>query len=181
MTWEPRSRQVLFTLLVLVVIAVPVWWIVAHEQALSRGEIYRFRTEPVDPYDAFRGRYVALSFPDDEAVVTANTRLEPGQRVFVTVERDADGFARLGRVSTQKPEVPGYLRLSFRRRVGNKARFDLPFDRYYMNEHLAPEAERIYQRSAREAWVSVRIYRGRSVIEELYVEGRPIAELVGGG
>lgn len=177
-----RLRLVLFGLLVALVVVVPVWLISSHEAALERGEVFRFRTAPVDPYDAFRGRYVALGFPPAEATVTADARLVPGRRVYVTLARDAEGFARLDEVSLERPPHRSYLRLAVSRISGSRVGFELPFDRFYMNEHLAPEAERVYRRSVRRrrgaAWVEVKVYRGRAVVEELYVQGRPIGELL---
>ena len=54
----------------------------------------------------------------------------------------------------------------------------LPFDRYYMKESRAPEAERSYNRRAQgeKAWVTVRIREGHAVLEELYIDGLPIRE-----
>jgi hypothetical protein len=53
----------------------------------------------------------------------------------------------------------------------------MPFSRYYMDEDLAPKAERAVwggRRGQREAFVSVRVRDGVGVIEELYVDGVPI-------
>ena len=53
----------------------------------------------------------------------------------------------------------------------------MPFGRFYMDEDLAPEAERAVwggPRGRREASVSVRIRYGVGVIEELYIDDVPI-------
>ena len=52
----------LFIVVAVVQIAAPASMILRRERALDRGERFLFRTAPVDPYDAFRGRYVAPSF-----------------------------------------------------------------------------------------------------------------------
>ncbi len=61
-------------------------------------------------------------------------------------------------------------------------RFDLPFDRYYLNEHVAPAADLAFrQRSGgarRAAWIDLRVLGGRGVIEELYIDGLPVADAV---
>ena len=60
--------------------------------------------------------------------------------------------------------------------------FDLPFDRYYMEEKLAPAAEAAYRqnsgREKRDAYVVVRIRSGRAVIEDLFICEKPILEYI---
>ncbi len=49
-----------------------------------------------------------------------------------------------------------------------------------MEEELAPEAEQAYQRASirgqQKAYVTVRVGHGEAVLEELYIEGKPIRE-----
>jgi len=63
-----------------------------------------------------------------------------------------------------------------------KAQIDLPFNRYYMEETLAPEAERAYRRHStrkqRDAYITVRVLSGTAVLEELYVADMPIGEFL---
>ena len=59
----------LFLCLFAVQIAVPVYMIVNREKTLVLGKQFKFHTVPVDPYDAFRGRYVALAVQQDSAPV----------------------------------------------------------------------------------------------------------------
>ena len=57
----------------------------------------------------------------------------------------------------------------------------LPLDRYYMEEKLAPEAERAYQNASRRdsqpGVLVVRVWRGMAVIEDLELGGRPIRDV----
>ncbi|MBD3853743.1 MAG: GDYXXLXY domain-containing protein [Acidobacteria bacterium] len=57
-----RLRLALFTVVALVQLTVAGGAIVRSELALRTGEAFRFRIQPVDPVDAFRGRYVAIRF-----------------------------------------------------------------------------------------------------------------------
>lgn len=51
-----------------------------------------------------------------------------------------------------------------------------------MEESQAPEAEQAYRehsrRETRDAYVTVRVLYGMAVIEELYVDGKPIREFL---
>jgi hypothetical protein len=56
----------------------------------------------------------------------------------------------------------------------------LSFDRYYMDEYDAPRAEAAFRSSAGkgDAFVVLRVREGRAVIQDLFVDGRLIAELL---
>jgi uncharacterized membrane-anchored protein len=177
-------RSALFAIVALVQLAVAGGAIYKSELALRTGETYLFRIQPVDPVDAFRGRYVAIRFAVDRAPVTDDFEVRRRRHVFVPIEIDDDGYATLGRASPDPPQAGAYLRL----RAGHVALDDdgirhvwvtMPFGRFYMDEDLAPEAERAVwggPRGRREASVSVRIRNGVGVIEELYIDGVPIRE-----
>jgi len=181
-----QLRLALFVLLALIQFSVPAWMIVAREQVLSQGELFKFKTAPVDPYDFFRGRYVALDvLPSSTKLNDPKLELRPGQWVFVGLSQDAQGFAQLGELSLQAPEEP-YLRLKVAYvshpssdQVSEQfVELDLPFDRYYMAETLAPEAERAYMQLSVEAqtYIEVRVKGGRGVLAELYLARQPVYE-----
>ncbi len=177
-----RLRFVLFVVVGLVQLAVAGGAIVKSELALRTGEAFRFRIQPVDPVDAFRGRYVAIRFAVDRAPAADDLDVKPGKFVFLPIEIATDGYATLGQAKVEKPLSGPYLRL----RAGgiypdeDGTRFvwvSMPFRRYYMDEELAPEAGRAVwsgRRGQREASVGVRIRGGVGVIEELYIDDVPI-------
>ena len=55
-------RLLVFALVGFAQLAVPASLIWKRERTLRQGHVWKFRTAPVDPVDAFRGRYVALEF-----------------------------------------------------------------------------------------------------------------------
>ena len=177
-------RWVLLVVMVAVQLLVPAWMILGRELVLAKGEVYRFQTRPVDPYDAFRGRYVALGFlAGAESVPLAEGTVRRGQRVYVELGRNADGFATLVALHHRRPEDVASLKVKvlYLEGSGKGATVSLPFDRYYLPEDVAPEAESAYRelgRGQQDAWVDVRVLDGRGVLEELYVAGKPILELV---
>ncbi|MEJ2581800.1 MAG: GDYXXLXY domain-containing protein [Acidobacteriota bacterium] len=178
------SRIVVFVLVALIQLAVAGGAIVEHELTLRYGEVFRFRIQPFDPVDAFRGRYVAIRFAEDRAPVADDLDIGSGKRVFVPIEVGIDGFARLGQVDVEPPSNGAYLRL----RAGiiapdedgtRHAWVSMPSQRFYMDENLAPETERAVwgvSGGRRQASVSVRVRNGIGVIEELYIENIPVHE-----
>lgn len=169
-----------FILLALIQLGVPISMIAKREATLKTGRQFKFRTAPVDPYDAFRGRYVALNMERTSVKAARNRNFERGQRVFVTLEEDEDGFAELGDLKRQRPGGDSYMRVRVAYVSGDDVHLTLPFDRYYMNEEDAPAAEAAYRkhstREKRDAYVSVRVRQGFAVLENLYVGGVPVEQ-----
>ena len=172
----------LFVVVAVVQLAVATGAIVRSELALRTGEAFRFRIQPVDPVDAFRGRYVAIRFAVERAPAAEDLEVRRGTFVCVPIEVDDDGYAALGPAELEPPSSGAYLRLRggglYPDEDGKRyVWINLPFRRYYMDEDLAPEAERAVwsgPRGQREASVSVRIRNGFGVIEELYIDDVPI-------
>jgi uncharacterized membrane-anchored protein len=182
-----RIRFALFVVVALVQLAVAGGAIYRSEMALRNGEVFRFRVQPVDPVDAFRGRYVAIRFEVDRAPAPDDLEIRRGRWIFAPVVQDAEGFAYLGEVVLEPPADGSYLRF----RTGGiypdedgrrHAWVTLPFGRYYMDEELAQETEReLWRRGRREAWVTVRLLSGTGVIEDLWVEGLPVRQWLAEG
>ena len=106
-----KLRFAFFVLVAVVQLVVAADAIVKSELALRTGEAFRFRIQPVDPVDAFRGRYVAIRFEVDRAPVADDLELRSGKHVFVPIEIGADEFATLGWVGAEPPAVGPYLRM----------------------------------------------------------------------
>jgi uncharacterized membrane-anchored protein len=163
-------------------LAVPAWMIVSHEEILRTGEVFKFRTAPVDPYDAFRGRYVWLRIEHDSLPVPPGVQWTRGQEVFATIETDTNGFSRLGELRAVRPDIGPYLTVRINQIYGQTAHLHVPLDHFYMEESLAPAAEKAYREHSRAtnrtAYITVRIRDGSAVIENLWIDGRPIREFL---
>ncbi len=171
----------MFCALALVQIWVPLSMIARREATLREGTAFKFHTRPVDPYDAFRGKYVRLSFLSNEASTTNAARFSRGDKVYVVVEEDENGWAHFGNVTRERPTEGQYIktRVLYPNASRKSVMLRMPFDRLYMNENDAPRAERQYwqaNRKAREAYALVKVRSGMAVLEDLYIEGVPIME-----
>ena len=168
-------RLIIFALVACAQLAVPGSLIWKREQTLGRGSVWKFRTAPVDPVDVFRGRYVALHFDAETQEISPPTNTESGDAVFVTLKRNAEGFAEINQVSTAKPGGDDFIAAQL-----NGNRISLPFDKYWVTERDAPAAEVAYQNLSRRgnqnAFVSVRVFRGDAAIEQLYLDNLPLGD-----
>jgi uncharacterized membrane-anchored protein len=182
-------------------LAAATWSIATYESTLKSGTLYRIRTIAVDPADAFRGRYVAVRpsitiarpiAPETEQLLQ---QIQGAGRGYVVLATDAEGFARAAQIVATPPPQGDYLEIvsawqqwNQGTQPGTEATFAgyniaFSFDRYYMNEAAAPAAERRYGEAMRrnavtKAWLAVRVRNGIGVIEGLFIDGRPIEEVV---
>ncbi len=144
---------------------------------------YRFELRPIDPYDAFRGRYVRLYYDNQE--VPVQDSLLPGQAAYIAVERDSSEFAYFSKAYTAPPASGAYLVTTIIYMQDSRGYVDIPESMayYYMNEESAPEVEKIVMRprlsdslEAVRASVDIRILNGEAVVEELYINNQPVKE-----
>jgi uncharacterized membrane-anchored protein len=185
-----RPRLVLFLALCLAQLAIPLSMAYRYERTLREGALYRFRTEPFDPVDAFRGRYVAIRL----RLLTPEELDEAwGTRVYATLTSDAQGFATVLSISMERPASGHWIEGKVAEPVYEPlpegstepprtaprllgTRIDLPIDRYYMEESKAPAADRIWMEGMQQAEASarVRVRKGVAAIEGLDINGVPI-------
>lgn len=175
---------ILFAAMVLAQWAVPVSMITKREMTLSQGAIYKFRCEPIDPYDAFRGKYVWLSVAPEGNATWNGEPLRKDQAIFVVLDQDEEGFANVRELQLTRPESGDYVKAKVRWNASGREDVPLeyPFDRYYLEESKAPRAETAYRQSLSDqqhnTYIAVRLRNGFGVIEELYIDDMPIHDFL---
>ena len=140
--------------LIMLQLLVPGYMIYRNYDTLRTGEAFMFDVRAYDPYDPFRGRYVALR------------TIERTYDTYAVLDRNADGFAVISSESgNEKPETGIYAK-------------NLKLDRYYMNENMAPIADRIpgNLNEGDRLYLLVMVKNGHYVIEGLYLNGVAIEE-----
>jgi uncharacterized membrane-anchored protein len=172
----------LFILVALVQWYVPASMILGKEKVVRKGTAFRFRTEPVDPEDPLRGRYVRLDFIADTARIPRN-QLQRGEEMYAVIGNDAAGFARLDKLQKNEPETgSNYVKVQVRYVMYDSATVlvDYPFEDFYLDEYKAPKTETIYRESVsnneRPAYALVNIYRGEAVIRDLFIDNKSVYE-----
>lgn len=178
-----HKRLLVFILVALLQWFVPGLMIFKYESTLLSGKIFRFEIAPVDPYDALRGRYLWLSFKENTLQERADLKVTRGQYIYVMLKTDDHEFARFSDYALEPSRGKNYLKLQVQYNYNGKIGVEIPFRKYFVNETSASKAEIIYNRGARadsksEAYVLVRVKNGNAVIEELYINGKPLPELI---
>ncbi|HEY1050886.1 MAG TPA: GDYXXLXY domain-containing protein [Prosthecobacter sp.] len=171
---------ILFGVVALAQWAAPLLQIWTHEQTLAQGTLIKLKCTAPDPYDPLRGRYLAVSPVQREVTLPKDMQLEDGMPVYATLTPDADGLTTLSAVSLTPPESGNYVRLKTRYVYDSKAAVEWPFDRYYINEKLAPEADKWFAENIRTKAITaeVRVHKGRAVLADLSLDGKPFREIL---
>ncbi len=179
-------RAVLFAVMAAAILATPVSQIVKYERVLKEGRAFKFKTRPVDPYDAFRGRYVQLTFDGLTVALPAGLAYRRDADVYARLG-ESNGFARVEAISEARPpDTPDYVKVEMGwytdYPTNRRVQVHVPFSQFFMNEKLAPEAEAAYRqfnrRGTTDVWAVVKVLDGRGVIENLYFDGVPVADFL---
>ncbi len=178
-----RVILILFVVVVLVQIGFLFFMIRRRENTLNQGMEFRFKIAPVDPSDPVRGRYIALSVDARRVSVSDPDDYYYNQKVYAILDIDDQGFAKVARLSTERPLYDNFLKTKIGLNYKNGTVFlNLPFTRYYMEEFEAPHAEKTYREKQRDEnvhmYITVRVKNGFGVIEGLYIDGVHIREYV---
>lgn len=175
-------------------LAVSFSMIKSRENVLRNGQLFRFKTRPIDPADPFQGRYVRLDVRNDHILCSEaeESELAPRQQLYAIPQTDPDGFACFNAWSLSQPKSNTYLKTRYRwkytvsdpenkKRIFKGIHIDIPFDRFYMDEAKAPRAEVLAREATRttNCWVEVHILNGKAVIEDVFAEGQSLSDLVG--
>ncbi|QDR81086.1 GDYXXLXY domain-containing protein [Sporomusa termitida] len=174
-----RLLLCLFIVVSLLQAAVPLYMAWRWEDILQTGHRFYWQTAPVDPADAFKGRYVDLRFKEDTAPIIGADNLILGQQVYALIAENAGGQAYISGVSVNRPEQGYYVKVRAYAKGPGTAYVNLPFTRYYLPENLAPAAENAYrERAGKTGVAAVRIKDGYGVIEQLYIGEQTLYEFL---
>ncbi|HTE32836.1 MAG TPA: GDYXXLXY domain-containing protein [Chryseolinea sp.] len=164
---------------------VPLKMIYDGEQVVSNGTVYKFKTRPVDPSDPFRGKYITLNFEVDGIADT--TSYESGELINIIFENDSAGYARPLVAQKETPSEGPYLQTTVTYSSRDDSEhpmvfFNLPFDRFYLEESKASEAERLSWQSRQDStqitYGIVHIGSGRAVLTDVMINDKSIAKIV---
>jgi len=169
-----------FAVVVAAQLAVPAWLIIEREWTLREGQVFKFKTRPIDPADAFRGRYVWLDLELNQVKVPNADQWNYGQKAFAVLGTDTNGFAIVESLDYDAPagKVTVPVRAQWHDTNGNVHITWTGLDRFYMTEKKAPAAEEAYRehnrRTKQACHVTVRVLGTRAVLENLFIENQPI-------
>jgi len=159
--------------------AVPLFGIRQHEEVLKHGVLVKFKCRAPDPYDPLRGRYLAVRPEAERLPVPAGLKIASGMEIYISLSMEDDGFGKLGCITFKPPATGFYIRAKSGHSYGDTTAIKWPFERYYLNENLAPDADKWLAENTRgekRVVAEIRILDGRSVLADLSFDGKPLRE-----
>ncbi|KPB01490.1 GDYXXLXY domain-containing protein [Ahrensia marina] len=133
------------------------WMIESRASILRDGQEIVLKTQPIDPRDFLRGRYVRLNFGISQIVVKDFAELFPdykntiyeGRPIYVIVQENDEGRHEYARLQLQTPEsglfIKGTLSTVYRLiDKENEGHVSIKFgiERFYASETVAPDLEK---------------------------------------
>lgn len=173
-----------FVLMSLAQLYIPFQMIMGKEKVLQTGKEFRFKAAPVDPYDAFRGKYITLSYEQNAYQVANAEEWYSGDVIYVALSDNNEGFATISNVTKEVPAgTSDYVKATISYIMSDSISnvvIEYPFDRFYMEESKAYNAELAYNESVRDTnmttYAIVKIKNGDAVISDVIVNGMPVKE-----
>jgi uncharacterized membrane-anchored protein len=184
---DKKYIWLIFAIMIIAQLYVPSKMIWDSESTIKNGTAYKFKTQPVDPYDPFRGKYIDLRYEVEQKKYDLDglnkEELEEVYKAYAEVNTMNDGFAEISNLTSDKQNLSGdYIEVKIRSRKDGKVTISLPYDRYYMEESIAKPSEDYVREVRRDSSVQIygiiNIKDGNGVLTEVMINERPIADVV---
>ena len=171
-------RLAIFILIALAQLSVPALMAWTRVQTLAYGRVWKFKTAPIDPEDAVRGRYVMLRLDAED--FTQSEQLKSIDSIYAILKEGPDGFAQIDHLSPSPVPADSAMQVEPGGWWQERQHIVLPFRYFWLTEKSAPAAEAAYRENSRRgqqsAYVTVRIRNGDAALEQLYINDKPLVE-----
>lgn len=154
---------------------------------LESGKELKFKIGLYDPVHPFMGKYIELNFENNSIVLPHEHKWNLHDKIYVHVNEDSNGFARIASISKEiKPNSKYY----FKSKINNihhnynnsEISIEFPFNKYFLEETEAKLAEDIYNKIARDSankfYLLVKIKDGDARIKDIYVNDTLFSEYI---
>ena len=183
-----RPAAFVFAVAALAQWLVPLVGVWQHERIIARGVAVRFECAAPDPYDPFRGRFLAVR-PAETMVLAPEGMPNRADRVMVpvwaTLVADEHGLSHIQTLSLEPVSGPTVIRLgaclSGETNGAKMVSINWPLDRFYLNERLAPDADRLVAERlgrGKPPVAEIRLLDGQAVLTDILLDGVSIRETV---
>lgn len=177
---------IIFMLVGLLQLCIPTQMIFNQESILKNGVAYKFKTQPVDPSDPFKGKYINLNYEKD-VFKTKDSLWQRNEPIFVYLTKDNLGFATIETVS--RSILPNNKNNYVKAKAGwytsysQELNIKYSFTEYYMEETKAYDAEVAVRNRRRDSmpnntYALVYIKEGEAVLSDVIIDEISIKDYV---
>ena len=176
---------ILFVIVAMAQLFIPAQMIFNKEAIIKTGTVYKFKTQPVDPSDPYRGKYINLNY-EIRTFKTKDSLWHNQEDIYVYLETDSLGFAKTNRISKAPLDIDKdfvIAKVNWYNNIEEELSFSLPFNRYYMEETKAYDAEvavRDLQRDSlpNNTYALVYVKDGEAVLSDVIINDISIKDYV---
>jgi len=177
---------IIFIVVVLMQLFIPAQMILNQESILKTGKAYKFKTQPVDPSDPFKGKYINLNY-DINSFKTNDSLWEQNEPIYVYLETDSLGYAKIDDVSKDVlfENKNDYVRVKtgYYDNYSKNLIIQFPFNKYYMEETKAYDAEVAVRNRQRDSmpnntFALVYVKDGEAVLSDVIIDDISIKDYV---
>jgi uncharacterized membrane-anchored protein len=174
---------IVFIIVSIIQLAIPANMIYKHEKILTRGKTFKFRIAAYDPADPFRGNFIAINIAENHFKADSLADWKQGEDIYVWIKvNEKDGYVRIVDVLRNKPSSnTDFVKAKIGYVTETRLVIEYPFEKYYLEEFKAPEAETTYFESARDTtknnYVVVNVIDGAAVLRDLIINDKSIKNL----
>lgn len=181
---KPIHLVLIFILVVMAQLYVPASMIFQQEEIIETGTAYKFKTQPVDPSDPFKGKYIFLNYEQNHFPST-DTTWRQNEVIHISLKTDSLGFMKASKISREIPNSADYVtaKVDWYNDSEKMVYYRFPFNEFYMNESKAYDAEVAHTKAQQDSlptntYALVYVLRGKGVLGNVYIDDIPIGEYV---
>jgi uncharacterized membrane-anchored protein len=160
------KKQYIGLMIVVSIILVVVFSFILYNQwPLMTGDKIVLATQPVDPFDPFRGQYMTINY--EISRISDVEGFEEGNPIYISLKEDEQGIWRKDDVSKSKPQRGDFIKGEVISIHGNSVRIEYGIEQFFFERHA--------QLPTRNITVEVSVASsGRAKLSQMLHNGEPI-------
>ena len=160
------KKQYLGLIAVIIIVLVVISSFILYNQwPLMTGKKIVLATQPIDPFDPFRGQYMAINY--EISRVNNVEGFEEGDTIYVSLKEDEEGIWRIKDSTKSKPDKGDFIRGDVTRVYESNVRVEYGIEQFFF--------ERNAKLPTRNITVEVSVSNsGRAKLVRLLHNGNPI-------
>lgn len=177
---------IIFIIVVIMQLFIPAQMILNQESILKTGTAYKFKTQPVDPNDPFKGKYISLNY-EINSFKTNDSLWQRNELIYVYLKTDSLGYAKIDAISRTilKENKNDYVKVKsgYYNTYSKNLNIQFPFNKYYMKETKAYNAEVAVRHRQQDSipnntYALVFVKEGEAVLEDVIIDEISIKDYV---